>query len=107
MYQYIFDEKSTEKINDSTKKAKSILEQFEEVDDKYTFGDKMDIGLNLTRKEYIAPTKAEVEEKAKNSLEAYKNQNINSINDTFSKRMNKLMKVFKKLKTILYQPKQN
>lgn len=98
MYQYIFDEKSTEKINDSTKKAKSILEQFEEVDDKYTFGDKMDIGLNLTRKEYIAPTKAEVEEKAKNSLEAYKNQNINSINDTFSKKNEQIDESIQKVK---------
>lgn len=90
MYQYIFDEKATEKIKDSTNKAKSILEQFAEVDDKYTFGDKMDIGLDLKRNDYVAPSQAEVEEKAKNSLESYKKQIINSINDNFQKKSEKI-----------------
>lgn len=98
MYQYIFDEKATEKIKDSTNKAKSILEQFNEVDDKYTFGDKIDIGLELKRNEYVAPTKEEVEEKAKNSLESYKNQNINSINDTFSKKSEQIDESIQKVK---------
>lgn len=86
MYQYIFDEKSTEQIKDSTNKAKSVLQEFEKIDNKYTFGDKMDIGLDLKRDEYVAPSKEEVEQKAKNSLESYKNQNVNAINDSFDKK---------------------
>lgn len=99
MYQYIFDEKETKKITDSTNKAKNILEQFAEVDSKYTFGEKMDIGLDLKRNEYTAPTKEQVEQKAKNSLESYKNQNINSINENFQKKSEQIDEDIKNLKS--------
>ena len=100
MYQYIFDEKTTEKIKDSTNKAKSVLEQFADVDEKYTFGDKMDIGLDLKRNDYIAPSREEVEQKAKNSLESYKNQNINSINESFAKQSAQIDEDIKNTKTM-------
>lgn len=99
MYQYIFDEKTTEKIKDSTNKAKSVLEQFADVDEKYTFGDKIDIGLDLKRNDYIAPSREEVEQKAKNSLESYKNQNINSINESFAKQSAQIEEDIKNTKT--------
>lgn len=59
----------------------------------------MDIGLDLKRNEYTAPTKEQVEQKAKNSLESYKNQNINSINENFQKKSEQIDEDIKNLKS--------
>ena len=74
MYQYIFDETTTKDIKNNTANSKNILEQFADVDNKYTFGNPVDIGLNLQKDNYVAPSQEEVKNKAKNSLESYKNE---------------------------------
>lgn len=86
MYQYSFDEKTTDKITDSTKKAKDIFDEFAKIDDKYIFGDKYNYDLDLKKIDYVAPTQEEVEEKAKNTLQSYKNQEIKAINDNYDKK---------------------
>lgn len=86
MYQYTFDEKTTDKITDSTEKAKNIFDEFAKIDDKYIFGDKYNYDLNLEKIDYVAPSQEEVEEKAKNSLQSYKNQEIKAINDDYDKK---------------------
>lgn len=86
MYQYIFDNSTTQKINDSASKAKSVLEQFDEVDKKYSFGNTSDIALNLQRNNYVAPSEQEVKTQAENSLKNYKNESINKINNTYEQK---------------------
>lgn len=90
MYQYIFDETTTKDIKNNTANSKNILEQFADVDNKYTFGNPVDIGLNLQKDNYVAPSQEEVKNKAKNSLESYKNEKIGQINDNFDEKSQKI-----------------
>ena len=86
MYQYIFDEDTTNKIINSTNKTNSVLEKFSEVDNKYSTLTSSSQNLDLQKMEYRKPTNEEVENKAKNSLEEYKQSNISSINNSYDKK---------------------
>lgn len=84
MYQFTFDEDTTKKVENQTKKSKSILEQFSEVDNKYSSLSSLgESDLNLQELTFKKPTEAEVKTKAENSLSEYKNSNIASINSNF------------------------
>ncbi|MBE7075289.1 MAG: hypothetical protein E7376_04855 [Clostridiales bacterium] len=82
MYQYIIDDETTKKVKDLTNVSKSVLEQFNEVDEKYATN-KKHIDLNLQKLEHKVPTQQEVENKAKTSLNNYKNENLEQINNNY------------------------
>ena len=86
MYQYIFDETTTNKANESTKKSKDIFEQFYEVDNKYNTLTNKTGELVLEKIDYTKPTQEEIEKNAKNSLENYKNASISNINSNFDEK---------------------
>lgn len=86
MYQYIFDDETTKKINDSTTKAKSVFEQFNDIDNRYSNLANTDNKLELEKVEYTKPTQSQVQKRAQESLESYKNSSINSINENFDKK---------------------
>lgn len=84
MYQFTFDEDTTKKVESQTTKTKSILEQFSEVDNKYSSLSSLgQSDLNLQELTYQKPTDEEVKTKAENSLSEYKNSSISSINSNF------------------------
>lgn len=98
MYQYLFDDNTTQKVNDSTNNSKSILELFQDVDKKYTFGNQTDAKLNLQKIDYVAPSQQEVQETAKNSLNNYKQNGIDSINSTYVTKNAQLDKSIQQVK---------
>ena len=74
MYQYTFDEDTTNKIKEQTGKSKSILEQFSEVDNKYSSLNNLGKSeLNLEKLNYSKPSEEQIKSKAENSLSNYKN----------------------------------
>lgn len=79
MFQYSFDNDTTKKVQDSTSKTKSVLEQFDQVDKKYTNGSRVNSNLSLQKIEYNAPSQQEVLQKAQNSLSDYKTKNEQAI----------------------------
>lgn len=98
MYQYTFDDTTTNKVNQSTKKSKTVLEQFADVDNKYNSFTTNSVGLELEKMEYSKPTKEEIESEAKNSLQDYKNKTINSINSQYNEKNNQLSNSIEKAK---------
>lgn len=98
MYQYLFDDNTTQKVNDSTNNSKSMLELFQDVDKKYTFGNQSDAKLNLQKLEYVAPTKEEVKIAAENSLNSYKQNGINNINSTYETKNSQIDKSIQQVK---------
>ena len=84
MYQYLFDDDTTKKINDSTSKTQSVLEQFADIDKKYIFGKQSDAQISLDRLEFEAPTEQEVVEKATNSLNDYKQKSLDEITSSYN-----------------------
>ena len=98
MYQYIFDETTTNKANESTKKSKDIFEQFYEVDNKYNTITNQTGDLNLEKINYTKPTNEEIEKNAKNSLESYKNSSISNINSNFDEKKQNIDQSIQELK---------
>ena len=86
MYQYTFDDTTTEKLNQTTQNSKTILEQFADVDNKYNSFTTTAQNLDLEKMEYTKPTKEQVESDAKLSLENYKNQTLNTINNNYAEK---------------------
>jgi len=82
MYQFNVDEQTTKKVKQQAEQSKSILEKFQEVDDNYKIrSDKQE--LNLKELEYEKPSIEQVESSAKSSLESYKNNSLQGIEDSF------------------------
>ena len=98
MYQYTFDDTTTEKLNQQTKNSKTILEQFADVDNKYNSFTTTNQNLDLEKMDYAKPTKEQVEKDAKLSLENYKNTTLNSINDNFNTKSNSIDNAVKNAK---------
>lgn len=98
MYQFIFDDKTKDKINEISSNSKSIFKQFEDVDKRYSNLTDIQGDLNLTKMEYTKPTEEEVNESAKNSLQEFKNSSINNINDNFDKKNSDLSESIKSVK---------
>lgn len=98
MYQYLFDDNTTQKVKDNTEKTKSVLEQFSEIDKKYTQGTKADTNINLQKLDYVAPTQEEVTTKAENSLAQYKNDGIEKINSDYNLQNTQIDNSIKELK---------
>lgn len=84
MYQYLFDEDTTNKIKESTSKTKSVLDKFNDIDKKYSTGNKVDSKISLEKISYKAPTQDEVLKKAENSLSDYKTTKQDAINDDYN-----------------------
>lgn len=84
MYQYLFDEDTTNKIKESTSKTKSVLDKFNDIDKKYSTGNKVDSKISLEKISYNAPTQEEVLKKAENSLYDYKTTKQDAINDDYN-----------------------
>lgn len=99
MYQYIIDDNTTNKAKDTTSKTKSILDKFSDVDKKYTVGNKIDSKLSLQKIDYKAPSQDEVLTKAQNSLNDYKNNSIDSINNKYNLQNSQIDKSINDLKT--------
>ena len=98
MYQYIFDEDTTKKLNEKTNKSKTIFEQFSDVDNKYSTLNSTTGELNLEKMEFEKPTEEEVKQKAENSLSNYKNESLNSITDNYSQKSDSIDKSIQKVK---------
>ena len=98
MYQYTFDEDTTKKIKKETETAKDIFRQFEDVDNKYNTLTDSNTNLSLEKIDYTAPTKQQVEETAKNSLESYKNTSLGSINNTYDQKAQNIDKSIENVK---------
>ena len=83
MYTYKFTDEQSEKIN----KQANLFDEFKNIDKKYSF-DNSD--LTLDRMEYTAPTKEEVEESAKSSLQSYLDQGKNDILEEYSTKVDSI-----------------
>lgn len=98
MYQYTFDEDTTKEIEEKNKKSKTIMQQFEDVDNKYNTLTSSDGNLNLERLEYSKPSDDEIKNKAESSLFDYKNSKISSINDNFETKTENIDQSIEKIK---------
>lgn len=98
MYQYIIDDNTTKKVKDTTLKTKSVLDKFNDVDKKYTVGNKIDSKLSLQKIDYKAPSQDEVLSKAQNSLNDYKSNSIDSINNKYNLQNSQIDKSINNLK---------
>ncbi len=98
MYQYLFDDNTTQKVKDNTLKTQSVLDKFSDIDKKYTTGNKAETNLNLQKIDYVAPTKEEVKSKAENSLLGYKNNGIEKINSNYDLQNQQISDAVKKAK---------
>ncbi len=107
MYQYLFDDNTTQKVKDNTEKTKSVLEQFSEIDKKYTQGTKANTDINLQKIDYVAPSKEEVTTKAQNSLAQYKNDGIEKINSDYNLQNSQIDNSIKELKNQEQEQKQS
>ena len=96
MYQFTFDEDTTNKIKDKTNKSKTIFEQFSDVDNKYNTLNSTDNSLTLEKIDYVKPSDEEIKNKAENSLSNYKNTNLASISENFEEKNNMLDKSIEK-----------
>jgi len=90
MYQYSFDENTTKEIEESTKNSKNLLEKFSDIDKKYDTLTNSNSELNLTKMEYSVPSVFEVETKAKNKLEDYRNSNVNAIEEKYATKIDQV-----------------
>ncbi len=99
MYQYIIDDNTTKKVKDTTLKTKSVLDKFNDVDKKYTVGNKIDSKLSLQKIDYKAPSQDEVLSKARNSLNDYKSNSIDSINNKYNLQNSQIDKSINNLKS--------
>lgn len=99
MYQYIIDDNTTKKVKDTTLKTKSVLDKFNDVDKKYTVGNKIDSKLSLQKIDYKAPSQDEVLSKAQNSLNDYKSNSIDSINNKYNLQNSQIDKSINNLKS--------
>lgn len=99
MYQYIIDDNTTKKVKDTTLKTKSVLDKFNDVDKKYTVGNKIDSKLSLQKIGYKAPSQDEVLSKAQNSLNDYKSNSIDSINNKYNLQNSQIDKSINNLKS--------
>lgn len=99
MYQYIIDDNTTKKVKDTTLKTKSVLDKFNDVDKKYTIGNKIDSKLSLQKIDYKAPSQDEVLSKAQNSLNDYKSNSIDSINNKYNLQNSQIDKSINNLKS--------
>lgn len=104
MYKFIVDDETTQKVKQATSNSKSILEKFEEIDEKYTPKTNQDV--NLEKMEYTKPTQEEVNQKATDSLIGYKNSNIESINEEFEQKNKDLNNELKEVQTSKENQKQ-
>jgi len=98
MYKYIIDDETTNKVKDTTSVSKNILEQFGDVDKKYSVGEQSDVSLDLKEMTYDAPTQEEVSKNAENSLQSYKNENVNSIITEYDTKKDAIDKSIESLK---------
>lgn len=98
MFQYSFDNDTTKKVQDSTSKTKSVLEQFDQVDKKYTTGNKTNSNISLQKIEYSAPTEQEILQKAQNSLSDYKTKGIEAIESDYKTQSEQLDKSIQSVK---------
>ena len=98
MYQYTFDEDTTKEIEEKNKKSKTIMQQFEDVDNKYNTLTSSDSNLDLERLEYSKPSDSDIKNKAESSLMDYKNSKISSINDNFDAKTENIDQSIEKIK---------
>ncbi len=98
MYQYTFDEDTTKEIEEKNKKSKTIMQQFEDVDNKYNTLTSSDSNLDLERLEHSKPSDDEIKNKAESSLFDYKNSKISSINDNFNTKTENIDESIEKIK---------
>lgn len=98
MYQYIFDEDTTNKLKTTTAKTKAIFDQFGAIDNKYNTLAKGENELNLEKMNYSKPTDEEISKKAKDSLQEYKTSGIDSINNEYLEKQEQAKKSISNLK---------
>ncbi len=98
MYQYIFDEDTTNKLKTTTAKTKAIFDQFGAIDNKYNTLAKGENELNLEKMNYSKPTDEEISKKAKDSLQEYKTSGIDSINNEYLEKQEQANKSISNLK---------
>ena len=98
MYQYTFDDETTQKVAQNSEKVTAIFDQFNKVDQKYSTLNNVDVDLNLKEMEYEAPSVEEIKTKAENSLQEYKSSNLDGINNNFEAESNKLDKSIEETK---------
>lgn len=107
MYQFTFDQDTTNKLTENTKKSKTVLEQFDEIDNRFNTMSSDTQKLNLTKMEYTRPSDEEVKKQAENSLYDYKTSNVNSINKDFETKSNSLDNSIKEIEESGIKQKQN
>ena len=88
MYQYTFSNKDTEKLTEKTKNYSDLLENFKQIDQKFSSQDSG--SLDLEKKTFTKMTDEDIKERAENNLFDYKESSLKSINDEYSAKENSL-----------------
>ena len=91
MYQYVFTDdeikKTEEKLKggDKIEMSQTIKDKFKQVDDEYVKykGDNLYENFSLNKLNFEKPSQEEVTKRAKNSLQNYKNESIEGINQEY------------------------
>ncbi len=107
MYQFTFDQDTTNKLTENTKKSKTVLEQFDEIDNRFNTMSSDTQKLNLTKMQYTKPSDEEVKKRAENSLYEYKTSNVDSINKDFETKSNSIDSSIKEIEESGNKQKQN
>lgn len=84
MYQYTFSNKDTEKLTEKTKNYSNLLEDFKQIDKKFSSQD--DGGLNLEKKSFEKLSDDQIKKQAENDLHEYKQSTIKNITDEHSSK---------------------
>ena len=81
MYQYTFSSEDTENLTQKTKKYSDLLDGFKDVDKKFSSQDEP---FTLEKKTFTKPTDEEISSKAQDSLQDYKTQQLQAIEDDYN-----------------------
>ncbi|MBO5884671.1 MAG: hypothetical protein J6Q51_02640, partial [Clostridia bacterium] len=82
MYQYTFSNKDTETITEKTKNYSNLLDEFKQIDKKFSSLD--DSELNLEKKSFEKLSDEQIKQQAENNLFDYKQSSIQNINDEYA-----------------------
>lgn len=82
MYQYTFSNKDTEKLTEKTKNYSDLLENFKQIDQKFSSQDSG--SLDLEKKTFTKMSDEDIKERAENNLFDYKESSFKNINDEYS-----------------------
>lgn len=88
MYQYTFSNKDTEKLTEKTKNYSDLLENFKQIDQKFSSQDSG--SLDLEKKTFTKMSDEDIKERAENNLFDYKESSLKNINDEYSAKENSL-----------------